>query len=220
MKIESRVNWHEGLVSLRQKAYQLLKQKIITGEFAPGDVLSESELADLLGVSKTPVREALTQLQHDNLVSLIPRKGYLVTNLTLKDIQEIFEVRLILERAATMLAAERITAEELATVERYLEMDFDPTHREDLLRYVQANRDFHLEIARASHNHRLCEYLDRIFVDAQRLQYMDLTIWGAPWVWQRDHKRIVEALRHHDKDAAAAAVEASIEEARTRLLAM
>lgn len=220
MKTETQETWHEGLVSLREKAYQLIKQKIITGEFAPGDVLSEGELADLLGVSKTPVREALTQLQHDNLVSLIPRKGYLVTNLTLKDIQDIFEVRLILERAATVLAAERITAEELAAVERYLEMDFDPTQREDLLRYVQANRDFHLEIARASHNLRLYEYLDRIFIDAQRLQYMDLTIWGVPWVWQRDHERIVEALRRRDKEAAAAAVEAAVGEARTRLLSL
>ena len=220
MKIDARERYDEGLVSLRQKAYHLLKQKIITGEFAPGALLSEGELADLLGISKTPVREALTQLQHDHLVSLIPRKGYLVTNLTLKDIQEIFEVRLILERAATILAVERITAEELAAVERYLEMDFDPTHHEDLLRYVQANRDFHLEIARASHNQRLYDHLDQIFIDAQRLQYMDLTIWGAPWVWQRDHERIVETLRRHDKEAAAAAVEAALEEARTRLLSI
>jgi DNA-binding GntR family transcriptional regulator len=207
-------------VTLRQKAYQLLKQKIISGILAPGSLLTESELAVSIGVSKTPVREALSQLEHDKLVSPIPRKGYLVTTITLKDIQEIFEIRLILERAATVLAAERITNDEIARLERYLELNFDPSEQESFHQYIQANKEFHLEIARASHNSRLIEHLVRVFIDAQRLQYMDLSIGESSWAWQRDHERIIEALRNHDKAAAAIAVEEALEEARIRLLSL
>jgi len=214
------VVFKERPVTLRQKAYQLLKQKIISGELAPGSLLTESELAVSIGVSKTPVREALSQLEHDKLVSPIPRKGYLVTTITLKDIQEIFEIRLILERAATILAAERITKRELAKVERYLELNFDPRDQESFYQYIQANKEFHMEIARASHNGRLIEHLAQVFIDAQRLQYMDLTIGESSWAWQRDHERIIEALRKRDQKSAAAAVEEALEESRTRLLSL
>jgi DNA-binding GntR family transcriptional regulator len=207
-------------VTLRKKAYQILKQKIISGVLAPGSLLSESELAVSIGVSKTPIREALSQLEYDKLVSPIPRKGYLVTTITLRDIQEIFEIRLILERAATVLAAERITDDEIASLERYLDLNFDPSEQESFYEYIQSNKEFHLEIARASHNSRLIEHLVRVFIDAQRLQYMDLSIGESSWAWQRDHERIIEALRKHDKAAAAVAVEEALEEARTRLLSV
>jgi DNA-binding GntR family transcriptional regulator len=207
-------------LTLRQKAYQLLKQEIISGYLPPGSLLTESELAISIGVSKTPVREALSQLEHDKLVSPIPRKGYLVTTITLKDIQEIFEIRLILERAVTMLAVERITKSELVKLERYLELKFDPSDQESFYQYIQANKEFHMEIARASHNSRLVEHLAQVFIDAQRLQYMDLTIGESSWAWQRDHERIIEALRKRDQPSAAIAVEEALEESRTRLLSL
>jgi DNA-binding GntR family transcriptional regulator len=203
---------------LRQEVYERIKQEIITCSLAPGQPLNESELAQRLAVSKTPVREALTQLQHDSLVELIPRKGYLVTNLTLKDVQEIFESRLILERAVTTLAAERITDAEIASLERYLELP-EPDDANAVYRYIQANKEFHLEIAAASRNSRLVRYLAHVLDDAQRLQYMDLNrAEEARGAWHRDHGRILDALHKHDKAAAAAAVEDALAEARARLL--
>jgi len=205
-------------VSLRQEVYERIKQDIITCAIAPGQLLNEGELADHLEVSKTPVREALTQLQQDGLVELIPRKGYLVTTLTLRDIQEIFQLRLILERAATVLAVDHITDAGIDKLERYLEIEFDPDDHSTLYPYIQGNKDFHMEIARASNNSRLVRHLARVFDDAQRLQYMDLDKGDALWAWNRDHERIIEALRKRDKEAAAAAVEEAIAEARVRLL--
>ena len=206
--------------TLRQEVYIHLKQDIITCRLAPGELLNEGDLAEQMGVSKTPVREALSQLQKDNLVKLISRKGYLVTTLTLRDIQEIFETRLILERSATELAAERITEEEIKMVESYLKINFDPNDSSTFFSYIQANTDFHLEIARASHNSRLVEHLAREFIDAQRLQFMDLDTGEGPWAWLQDHERILKALRDHDPKAAAAAVEDSIAGARIRLLSL
>ena len=203
---------------MRRQVYTQIKLDIITCALAPGQLLNEGELAGRLEVSKTPVREALTQLQQDSLVELIPRKGYLVSTLTLRDIQEIFGLRLILERAATVLAVEHITDAEIDKLERYLEIEFDPDDHSTLYPYIQANTDFHMEIARASNNSRLVRDLARVFDDAQRLQYMDLDKGDVLWAWNRDHERIIEALRKRDKEAAAAAVEEAIAEARIRLL--
>lgn len=204
--------------SFRQQVYQRIKQDIIICALAPGQVLNEGELAEQLDVSKTPIREALTQLQQDNLVELIPRKGYLVTTLTLRDIHEIFELRLILERAATVLAVDHITDAEIDALERHLEVGYNPDDHSTLYPYIQSNKDFHMEIAQATHNSRLVRHLGRVFVDALRLQYMDLDKGDTLWAWNRDHERIVEALRKRDKEAAAAAVEEAIAEARVRLL--
>jgi DNA-binding GntR family transcriptional regulator len=205
-------------ITLRQEVYERLKKDIITCDLVPGQLLNEGELAEQLEVSKTPVREALTQLKQDGLVELIPRKGYLVTTLTLRDIQEIFELRLILERAATVLAVDHITDAEIDALERYLEIDYDLNDPATVYRYIQANKDFHLEIAKAARNSRLVWHLSRVFDDAQRLQCMDLGTGGGPWAWSRDHIRILEALRRRDKEAVAAAVEDALAEARTRLL--
>ena len=204
----------------REEVYQHLKHGIITCALPPGQVLYEGELAEHLGVSKTPIREALTRLQQEGLVKFLPRKGYLVTTLTLRDIQEIFEIRLILERAATVLAAESITGDEISKLEQYLTVNIDPNDKSTVYGYIQANKDFHIAIAEASRNRRLVEHLERVFNDAQRIQYMDLDTGEGPWAWHRDHERILDALRKHDKEAAALAVEKALAEAGARLLSL
>jgi DNA-binding GntR family transcriptional regulator len=207
-------------ITRREEVYNLLKQEIITCQLSPGQVIFEGELAEQFGVSKTPIREALTQLQQDGLIKFLPRKGHLVTTLTLRDIQEIFEVRLIMEREATVLAAERITVADLKELEQFLKITVDPNDQTTIYRYIQSNKDFHLAIARATRNRRLYEHLERVFNDAQRLQYMDLETGEGPWAWNRDHERIFEALKNHDKEAAAKAVEDALAESAGRLLSL
>jgi len=205
-------------LTLRQQVYDRIKQDIITCALAPGQLVNESEMAKLLEVSKTPVREALTRLAQDTLVELIPRKGYLVTTPALSDIQEIFELRLILERAATELAAERITDAEIKKLGRYLEIDFAPDDRDNLHHYIQANKDFHMEIAEASRNSRLIQNLERSIDDVQRLHYMALGAGNGPWDWSDDHRQLIETLQKRDREAAAAVVEETIADLRLHLL--
>lgn len=220
MNVPTLTNAKEQPASLRQHIYQDLKQQIITCQLAPGQIVNEGHLAKQLGVSTTPVREALTKLHHDHLVQPIERKGYLITTLTLKDIQEIFEVRLVLERAITELATERVTDEDLQRLEHFLELEFDPQDRDAMYRQIESNRDFHMTISGIVHNDRLHEHFERVFVDAQRLQYMDLERGKGREAWARDHERIVDALRRRDKEAAGLAVVDALEEARTRLLGL
>jgi DNA-binding GntR family transcriptional regulator len=207
-------------VTRREEVYLHLKQDIITCQLLPGQLLYEGDLAEQYGVSKTPIREALTLLEKDGLIKFLPRKGYLVTTLTLKDVQEIFEVRLILERAVTVLAAERITEREITELEKFLEIGFQLNDESTIYAYIQANKDFHIAIARASRNQRLVEYMERLLNDAQRLQFMDLETGEGPWAWNRDHEVILEALRKRDKEAAARAVESALAQARVRLLSL
>jgi len=197
--------------TLQQQVYERIKQDIITGTLAPGQLLNESELAKRLGVSKAPVRGALSQLQGDNLVESIPRKGHLVTTLTFRDIHDVFELRLILERAATRLAAERITDAEVSNLERYLEVNSDLNAPDSLYHFIRTNTDFHLEIAAASRNSRLVGHLAQVFHDAERLQYMDLHVSKERrGEWVHGHERLIEALRNRDKEAAAAIVESEL----------
>jgi DNA-binding GntR family transcriptional regulator len=194
--------------SLRKQVYERIKRDIVTGKLAAGELLNESQLARRFEMSKTPIREALSQLQQDYLIEPIPRKGYLVTNLTFRDIQEVFEARLILERAVTVLAADRITDAEISRLERYLEADGKPEDATNLYHYIRANTEFHLEIAAASRNSRLARLLAQVFVDAERLQYMDLhRSEERRATWYSGHKKLVEALRKRDKEAAANTVE-------------
>ena len=110
---------------LREVVCETLREAIISGVLRPGERLMEIQLAEELGVSRTPVREAIRKLELEGFVIMIPRRGTYVADLSIKDINEVFEVRSALDSLANGLAAERITEEELEQMER-LKRAFDP----------------------------------------------------------------------------------------------
>lgn len=203
---------------LREKVYEQLKQMIITLTLPPGQVVNEGDLSEMLNVSKTPVREALTQLQQDRLVELLPRRGYLITHLSLQDIQEIYETRLILEKAATALAAKRASDDEVNKISRYLSIEFPSEKVPSFYDSVKLNIEFHMEIAQASHNERLVWHLERLYIDTQRVQYMDLTRGSSFQAWSRDHEQIIDALQKRDEKLAESVIEAALIDSLNRLL--
>ena len=105
---------------LRDVVFNTLRQAIITGEFAPGERLMEISLANRLGVSRTPVREAIRKLELEGFVVMIPRRGTYVADISIKDINEVYEIRTSLDVLAAGLAAERINDDELETLQRLL----------------------------------------------------------------------------------------------------
>ena len=105
---DTNLNVNEYL-PLRDVVFNTLRQAIITGEFAPGERLMEISLANRLGVSRTPVREAIRKLELEGLVIMIPRKGAQVAKITEKNLRDVIEIRTVLEEFATVLACERIT---------------------------------------------------------------------------------------------------------------
>ncbi|WP_246529279.1 GntR family transcriptional regulator [Microvirga zambiensis] len=190
--------------SLTEKVYQLLRAQILSGELEPGRELSEAELAEQFGVSKTPVREALATLRSEGFVRTFPRRGYQVVPITFGDVAELFEVRAMLEAGAAELACARITDEELDQLDRLADVAYDRYEQPSLKRFIQANRDFHVAIARASGNERLYQLSVRQIDELERIFYLGARLRDISGETKDDHHEIVRVLRSRDPVAARA----------------
>ena len=147
------------------KAYMEIRQRILSGEFAPGLHLKEEELADVIGVSRTPIRDALRNLAADLYVTSVPNHGTFVNDWTAGDIEEIFTLRGMLEGYAARRAAEQITPDQIATLhqccDRIEEASSNPDNP-DIEKFLAANRLFHQVILDAAGSERLSLMLSRL----------------------------------------------------------
>ncbi|MFC0407151.1 GntR family transcriptional regulator [Roseomonas elaeocarpi] len=190
--------------SLTEKVYALLRAEILSCELEPGRELSEAELADRFRVSKTPVREALATLRSDGFVRTYPRRGYQVVPITFKDMNQLFELRTILEAGGAELACERISEAELDQLNDLADVVYDRAEQPSLKRFIKANRDFHLAIAQASGNTRLLHQLERIVDELERFFYLGARMRNVSGETRDDHHQIVATLRARDPAAARA----------------
>jgi DNA-binding GntR family transcriptional regulator len=208
--------------SYSARAYSVLKERVLTCEYAPGSALNEGRLADELGISKTPVRQALAMLAHEGFVEVLPRQGYRVRDLSIADVQEIFNLRLLLEPAAAAMAAEHATAEQLQEL-RALAEEHDCEGDEDFRRFVTQSRAFHVKLAEASGNGRLAATLTHLLEEMQRLYLSGIDIRSGVAQQQGDHKDLVAALlkgNHHlAHEIAVRQIESSRERVMESLLA-
>ena len=152
--INLKLNMDEYL-PLRDVVFKTLRQAILKGELAPGERLLEVQLADKLGVSRTPVREAIHKLSQEGLVVLIPRKGAEVASISEKSLRDVLEVRLALETLAVRLACERITEENLAILQQEFDAFRKAVERDALLDITQRDEAFHDAIYNSTCNTRL-----------------------------------------------------------------
>lgn len=165
------------IVSKRDEVYCAIKRDLIRGVLKPGEILNEAGLAEKFGVSKSPVREALGTLAFEQLVNPLPRAGYSVAHISLRDVQEMFALREMLEVECAGLAAERIGNDEIQVLEgRGPRYDEDPS-----LDYLDVNHEWHLTIARIAGNKRYIELVERVLDDMSRVLILDpkLSIWVA-----------------------------------------
>jgi len=196
--------------SKKERVYHALRREILTLTLAPGQVLVEGAVARRFGGSKTPVREALALLQQDGLVESLPRRGYLVTGITVRDVHELCEVRAALEGAAAELAATRITPAELTELEALLVPPQASVDGKTLRRHLEGNRRFHVAIARASGNQRLTRLVGRTLDEMTRLIAMGYET--------GEHAELIAALRSGDGHRARAALVNHILVTRERVL--
>lgn len=199
--------------TVKYKIYKDLRRAIIMQHLPPGERLAVDELAQEYGTSITPVREALQMLDQEGLVTIKPRSGYFVTRLTLKQLRDLLELRGILELASVERAAERVTAEQLARLER-VHAGYTGDDEESYDRYTDENREFHYLIAEASGNEELADLLRRVHERLAR--YMVMRRGGRSQL--HTHACILEALRRHDVGAAKQAMLEEITETRDAIL--
>jgi DNA-binding GntR family transcriptional regulator len=203
-------------LSLRQQMYEAIKNAIITCELAPGEPISESDLAERFAVSKTPVREALTSLQQYHLVDYTANRGFAVSTISIKDVQEIYEARIFYETGLFRLALRYISDVEISDLERMNDVTFNQEDPESIVQRLQANTDFHMSIARAGRNSRLTRYYQVILDEAQRLMYVDLKKNNVLLTWHSNHERIISAIRSRDEVAGELAIQEIINEQKMR----
>ena len=203
---------------LRQQVYEQIKHDIITCKLAPGEPLSENQFVDRFGVSKTPIREALTSLVQDGLVEYTPNRGFMVTTVSVSDIQEIFEARIFFEAELFRLAVKHISDAEIDELEKHSQMDGDIKSPDYAETFLEANRKFHVALASAGRNSRLLGYYEALMNEAQRLFYMDISVHQKDFRWGHGHEGILQALRNRDEAGGTAAIRETLEDARKRIL--
>lgn len=182
----------------RARVHRHLRRSIIMGHRKPNERLDIQELARYYGSSVTPVRDALQMLAQEGLVTIKPRSGCFVTHVTLKELRDLYDLRLILESAAAERAALRITDEQIEELRRVHSAGYTGDDEESYDRYTDENRRFHYLVAEASGNHELAEMLGRLHDRLAR--FMVLRHGGQSQI--ATHARIVEALAARDPQAA------------------
>ena len=187
---------------LRDVVFNTLRQAILRGELKPGERLMEIALSQRLGVSRTPVREAIRMLEQEGLVIMIPRKGAQVAEISEKDLKDVLEVRLGLEELAVRIACQRITEEELEELEQAVK-EFEEAMKEDNLGVLAAaDVKVHEVIYGSTHNKRLVQIISNIREQMYRYRVEYLKREEAHPQLIAEHAEIIEYISKGEKKAA------------------
>jgi len=205
------VNMNEYL-PLRDVVFITLRTAILKGELEPGERLMEIALANKLGVSRTPIREAIRKLELEGLVVMIPRRGAEVACITEKDLRDVLEVRASLEKLAIMLACDRITDSEIALLREKCQIFRNAISKQsfDITDLAQRDVDFHDVIFNATKNARLIQLLNNLREQMYRYRLEFLKDKSTHEKLAEEHDRILNAIVRHDKKTAAELIEAHI----------
>lgn len=196
----------DDYLPLRDVVFNTLRQAILRGELKPGERLMEIQLANKLGVSRTPIREAIRKLELEGLVLMIPRRGAEVAEITEKSLRDVLEVRGALEELAVKLACQKITDEQIAEL-RAVEKEFEQAlNSGDVTVYAEADVKFHDVIYHATDNQRLIQLLFNLREQMYRYRVEYLKREEAHGTLLMEHKKIIETIANRDMDAAVDAV--------------
>jgi DNA-binding GntR family transcriptional regulator len=210
--------------SLKDEVFEYLHRRIVAGKYSPGEWLRQEELSILLGVSQTPVREALDRLVSVGLAERVPYRGVRVAELNQDEILEAYVLRTILESAAVHMAAEAISAGQLAALFEILAQTRQLVSLDDMSRHRQLNKAFHLSIVQASGNsllNKLYEMASNLFPDWMLYEYMfrhPELLQASLEIEYQEHRTIVEAIAAHDAGQAVAAALQHIQHLGTQLV--
>ena len=184
------------------QAYERLRREIISCRILPGSRFTEAELMERFELGKATCRIALHRLTECGLVTSIPRHGYRVTPVTVRDVEEVFSLRVTLEPLAARAAAGRVNRQHLERLERACRVKISADMGNQIDYFLQANRSFHMAIAEASENKRLIKILSGLLDEMTRLVALGFGVQGVRPNIENDHNLLIEHLVSADADAA------------------
>jgi DNA-binding GntR family transcriptional regulator len=198
-------------VRLSEKAYRLIKEKVVTLELPPSSVIDEHVLMEELDLGRTPIREALQRLDSEGLINIVPRRGTFVNDISITDLQKIFELRIVLEGFCARLAARRVTESQIHKMEMALR-DLEEVHGEQPRALMSIDERFHRLLYAAARNEFLAEALNRLYDMSLRLWHLVLNHVHDVRHAIEQHDRILNALKARNEAEAEALVRKHIVE--------
>ncbi len=192
----------DAYVPLRLQAYDVLRDAILTGQLEPGEHLGEEKVCRQLGISRSPLREALRRLEADGLIRIVPRQGAIVTEITKRDVADLFVVRKALEGLVARLATENITSKELAELDRICRAMEQCIGEHNVPAVVKANSQFHEVLIQASGNKWLSSFMAGLRDHIQRVYSSSIGYLDRAPQSLAEHLEIIEALRNRNAAAA------------------
>lgn len=219
LKLEFKLQLDE-LKPLRDRIASLIRESILKGKLRPGERLMEIDVANSLGISRTPLREAFLQLESEGFVKVIPRKGAIVSETSPDDAQETYEIKGALEALAAKLAANKITKKEIEDLIKLNERmrKISQSKQKDYSEFLELNSAFHKIINSSSGNQKLIKMIENLRHQTFRYNFIFLSLQSNLKDSVQDHDKIINALKKKDADLVEKLVKRHNENAKNLLV--
>lgn len=204
--------------SLTEQAAAALRREILTTRMIPGQTLSEAALSQQFALGKAPIRAALARLADEGMVQAVPRRGWIVSLVTIRDIHEVFGLRLLLEPEAARLSAGRVDAALLRRLDDICACGYRPEDEDSTHAFLEANKAFHVALADLSGNARLARQIDRLLDESTRMLMLGLRRRDRTGEMAHEHHALIEALALGHAEEAATIMREQVSASRTMVL--
>ena len=184
--------------TLREKILETIRDAILKGSLKPGERVSEPELAERFGISRTPIREAFRQLESEGYLEVIPRKGAVVASLSERDVEEFYAIKIILEGFAARMAAENLSDKDIDRLEAINTKLQKLADEGDVKNFFKVHDEFHEVFIKAAGNDKLLELINQLVMKFKRLRLASLSRPGRMEVSVKEHQQLIDAFKRHD----------------------
>ena len=188
--------------TLREKILETIREAILKGSLKPGERVSEPDLAERFGISRTPIREAFRQLESEGYLQVVPRKGAVVASLSERDIEEFYAIKIILEGFAAKMAAENLTVKDIERLESINERLQKMADEGDVKKFFRVHNEFHEVFIKAAGNDKLYEMINQLVMKFKRLRLASLSQPGRMDGSVEEHRNMIQAFKNRDGDCA------------------
>jgi DNA-binding GntR family transcriptional regulator len=215
MSVMTRIDPQPNLAELALRA---LRREIVACRLAPGETVSETLMAERFSFGRAAIRTALARLAEEGLVQAVPRRGWVVSVVTIRDIHEVFDLRLMLEPEAASRAAGHADLDRLRRLDDICAQGYSPADADSALDFLAVNRDFHTEVAELAGNRRLARQIGRLLDESARMLVLGLSARDRSGEMAHEHRALVHAMAEHDAIAAARIMHEQVAASRDMVL--
>ncbi len=192
--------------TLREKILETIRDAILKGQLKPGEKVAEPELAERFGISRTPIREAFRQLESEGYLTVVPRKGAVVTALSERAVEEFYAIKSILEGYAAQISAENMTEKDITKLETINIRLKKLAEQGDVKTFFKVHNEFHDIFIKAAGNEKLAEIIHQMMLKFNRFRLASIALPGRMEISVKEHDALIKAFRRKDGAAADALV--------------